>query len=188
MRTNRTKPLTFRPAESVAPSLRWAIMPHVDGRAITHARAKMALIRAALTGAGAVVAVFRIDQIDTRHRRYCCTLWRADGMGGYRIDPSDGAIGDAVVSQICGALSDMARDLSARWPASARPPAIGMVTDGHRIVFNAAHPAATGADWLLDHVCGASPATILVDDGGEGHLDILCPRAIRGPNDIGEKR
>ena len=45
-------------------------------------------------------------------------------------------------------------DLLQRWPVNARPPALGIVTDGSGVAFSSDHPSPMHADWLAMHMGG----------------------------------
>lgn len=53
-------------------------------------------------------------------------------------------------------------ELLPRWPANTRPPAIGIVTDGHGVAFSPDHPSPKGIGWLGWHIGGASATTTLL--------------------------
>lgn len=52
--------------------------------------------------------------------------------------------------------------LAGRWPPEARPPSLGIVTDGVGIAFSPCHPSPCVAGWLQRHGAGeARPLAIL---------------------------
>ena len=149
----------------------WSRMPGVDATATAHAIRGLPLVRGLLAGAGADIACFHFE-FARRHNGYRCTLWRPDGSG-YQVASSAREITRAVLSEVCGALAPLARDLAARWPAMARPRVIGMATDGHCIVFNAGHPSCEGVEWLDQHILGRSPGVLLAGDPHKGPLGLI---------------
>lgn len=155
-------------------SVIWARMPGLDRVAVSHAVQKLSLVRSFLAGARSEIACFHIET-KRRRRQYSCTLWRGTLSDGYEIVDGSAEMTHGMLSEICGALAPLARDLAARWPDRARPSTIGIATDGHRIVFNAEHPSCTGDAWLAAHLSGRSPGTLIADDGKGGVLTRICP-------------
>lgn len=152
----------------------WTTMPGLDQGAVGHVVQKLPLIRAMLAGARAEIACFHIEA-KGRRRNYRCTLWRHSAAGGYDIKDGTSDMTSAMLSEICGSIMPLARDLVARWPEQARPPVIGIATDGHRIVFNAEHPSCAGEAWMSQHLSGRAPGAILSDDGRTGAIARICP-------------
>jgi len=69
-------------------------------------------------------------------------------------------------------------DLIRRWPANARPPAVGIFTDGSGVAFSSDHPSPLSSDWLAQHQAGRCPTTTLLPfcpDGGWAR--IISPAA-----------
>ena len=147
-------------------------MPGIDSSASAHAMRGMPLVRALLIGAGAELACFHFE-LARRHNGYRCTMWRASG-GGYDLSPSGRNVTRGVLSEVCGSLAPLARNLSARWPEQARPRIIGVATDGHAILFNADQPSGEGVDWLEQHIRGRSPGVLLAGDVGTGAFARMC--------------
>lgn len=156
------------------PSSAWTAMKGIDPSAVAHAVHRLPLIQAVLAGLRADIACFHIG-LRSRRRDYSCTVWCGDAERGYEIRDAGRDITHATLSEICGALAPLARDLSARWPERARPSRIGIASDGHRIVFNAEHPSCAGSDWLSGHMAGRTPLTLIADDGQSGALERICP-------------
>ena len=155
----------------------WTTLPGLDRAAVTHALQRLPLIRAVLAGCHAQMACFHID-VGGRRRRYACSMWRGDLNQGFTIGDATAEMTHATLSEICGALAPLARDLAARWPERARPGVIGIGTDGHRIIFNADHPSCRDEAWLDEHIAGRSPGAIIADDGTPGILETISP--VRG--------
>jgi hypothetical protein len=57
-------------------------------------------------------------------------------------------------------------NLAQRWPSYAVPPAIGIVTDGSRVVFSPEHPSPLSHDWLALHQSGLCIVTTLLPPSG----------------------
>ena len=152
----------------------WTTLPGVDRAAVSHVLQRLPLIRAVMGGARAQIACFHVETRG-RRRRYACTMWKGDGRQGFLIEDATASMTHATLSEICGALAPLVSDLSARWPERARPAVIGVATDGHRVVFNADHPACRDSSWLEEHIAGRSPGAIVADDGVPGMLETLSP-------------
>ncbi len=156
----------------------WSEMSGLDRSAVTHALQRLPLVRAVLAGSHAQIACFHID-LRARRRQYACTMWRGNADTGFVIEDGTSALTHGTLSEICGALAPLARHLASRWPERARPGVIGVATDGHRVIFNAGHPACRDHGWLEEHIAGRSPGTIVADDGKPGLLEKLSPRKER---------
>jgi len=167
-----TKGEPYRPSTSEGAT--WSTMAGIDRSAVTHAVQRLPLVRALLSGSRAQLACFHIDTRG-RRRKYSCTLWKGDLENGFEIEDGTGEMTHSVLSEICGALAPLARDLAARWPDRARPARIGVATDGHRVIFNAGHPSCAGPEWMSQHLSGHAPLTLIADDGTDGLLETICP-------------
>lgn len=154
----------------------WSRLPGLDRVAVAHAVHRLPLIRAVMAGKDARIACFHID-VRGRRKQYGCTLWRGDLSIGFEMIDGAREMTHAMLSEICGSLAPLAKDLAARWPERARPGVIGIGTDGHRIVFNAEHPSCNGEAWLDEHIAGRSPGAIVADDGTPSLLEIISPMA-----------
>ena len=167
---------TARYVPTVGRAATWSMLPGLERSAVTHAIQKLPLIRAVLAGSRSQIVCFHMD-VRGRRKKYGCTLWRGDVSGGFDIVDGGQEITHATLSEICGSLAPLARDLAARWPERARPGIIGIGTDGHRLVFNAEHPSCGGSSWLEEHIAGRSPGSIVADDGTPALLETISPRS-----------
>jgi len=149
----------------------WGVMRGLTRKSTRRAESGLGLMRAMMTGSKTTLACFHIEM--TKPHGYSCTLWRRAPDGSYRLRDGADAMTGRTLEEICGWLAGLARDIAAQWPERARPATIGLATDGHWIVFNAAHPSCRGTDWIDQHLSGRSPATIVAKDDGLGFLSSL---------------
>lgn len=149
----------------------WGTMRGLARKSTRRAESGLGLMRAMMTGSRTTLACFHIEM--TKPHRYSCTLWRRTPGGSYELRSGEDAMTERTLEEICGWLAGLARDIAAQWPDRARPTTIGLATDGHWIVFNAAHPSCRGTDWIDQHLSGRSPATIVAKDDGMGFLSSL---------------
>ena len=162
--------MTYRPPRDASPP--WGQMPGIDGRTVANAQSRLPLVRAALLGSKSVIMCVHIEMTQKR-QAYKSSLWRTVDAG-YQIIDGGTHLTPETLAEICGSFGPLARNLYARWPDRARPKAIGLATDGHRVVFNATHPACVGSQWLDDHLTGKAPGVSIVSDGTPGEIDFIC--------------
>lgn len=74
----------------------------------------------------------------------------------------EGGRDDPVLTALERSGRRLIADLLPRWPANTRPPAIGIVTDGHGVAFSPDHPSPIGTGWLGWHLGGACATTTLL--------------------------
>lgn len=164
------KPQTYTMRRSVD-AHEWTAMRGLTKASINRAIAGLGLMRAMMTGSKSTLACFHIEL--GKPHQYSCTLWRREADGSYQLSDGSQSMTERTLEEICGWLGGLARDIAAQWPVRARPSTIGLATDGHWIVFNAAHPSCHGTDWIDQHLSGRSPATIVVRDKELGFLSSL---------------
>lgn len=152
----------------------WNVMPDVKRTLVTHVLAKLPLVRAVLAGSHAEIVCFHVS-MERRRNRYDATFWRGDSVSGYALEDGASLMTHSTLSEICGAMVPLVRDLSFRWPEKARPLVLGLATDGDRVLFSAEHPSCKGTAWMRQHLLGRSPASIICDEGHKGVLSKICP-------------
>ena len=84
------------------------------------------------------------------------------------------------VTPLTAVAAPALRDVSLRWPAYARPPIIGFVTDGTGLAISAEHPAALSSRWLLDQMNGSSKASIILPFRENGVWALIAPAVATG--------
>lgn len=62
-------------------------------------------------------------------------------------------------------MLDVCMQLRHRWPMNARPPVIGVVTDGTGLAISSGHPSGLSPEWLTEHLDGQSLATAIIPFG-----------------------
>lgn len=87
-------------------------------------------------------------------RRPVSAPWSPLPVGGAADDPGLAALQAAGRLLLVGLLP--------RWPANARPPSVGIVTDGHGVAFSPDHPSPARTGWLGWHLGGACATTTLL--------------------------
>lgn len=146
-------------------------MRRVSRASSRRAVSAISLARTMMASSRSTLACFHITT--TRPHRYSATLWTRQPDGAFAMNPGTTAMTQATLDEICGWLAGVAREIATQWPERARPATIGMATDGHWMVFNAAHPSCEGSAWLDEHLSGRSPAAIVARDDGMGFLSSL---------------
>lgn len=71
-------------------------------------------------------------------------------------------------------LLDVFVDLSRRWPQTARPPVVGIISDGTGIIFHGKFPCGKNPEWLPAHKSGRHLASKVLDFDEDGYLAALC--------------
>ena len=99
----------------------------------------------------------RIDLACWDGRTTVSAPWTPLPIGGGLDDPALAAL---AALERSGRL--LLAGLLPRWPANARPPSIGVVTDGHGVAFSPDHPSPGSAGWLGWHLGGACAVTTLL--------------------------
>ncbi|RZT53412.1 hypothetical protein EV283_2667 [Sphingomonas sp. BK036] len=96
----------------------------------------------------------RIDLACWDGRTPVSAPWCSLAIGGGNCDPALAALEQSGKVLLAGLLP--------RWPANARPPSIGIVTDGHGVAFSPDHPSPGSAGWLGWQLGGACAVTTLL--------------------------
>lgn len=67
-------------------------------------------------------------------------------------------------------MQDVCMQLRHRWPMNARPPVVGVVTDGKGLAISSGHPSGLSPEWLTEHFTGQSLVTAIVPFGPDGPM------------------
>lgn len=74
-------------------------------------------------------------------------------------------------------MLDVCMQLRHRWPMNARPPVIGVVTDGTGLAISSGHPSGLSPEWLTEHLDGQSLATAIIPFGRDGPTALTVEQA-----------
>lgn len=75
-------------------------------------------------------------------------------------------------------MLDVCMQLRHRWPMNARPPVIGVVTDGLGLAISSGHPSGLSPEWMTEHLNGQSLATAIIPFGLDGSMARSAQQAV----------
>lgn len=117
-----------------------------------------------------------------RHRSPLLTLCQARGDAAQmvrlfawtdRLEPGEEIVAEgdpakAAQAAIRSAGARALRQVALRWPPYARPPVIGLVTDGTGLAISGEHPCGLSSQWLIDQLERGAPASVIIpfDENG----------------------
>ncbi|MFZ3481734.1 hypothetical protein [Sphingomonas sp. 3-13AW] len=158
-----------------APSV-WKRLPEMRTAGVRSASRAMVPLAAAIDATDALFLSVVLSNPGDRRRTISLHSWtQQDGvLTCLPYEPGKPERGQAVSRMITHHLLDMFADIVRRWPRTAIPRQIGIITDGHGICFHPAYPDGIDPRWLHAHLSGRDPACEILPVSPEGYLGVIC--------------
>lgn len=162
-------------AHGTVPSA-WKTLPDMRAAGIRSATRAMVPLAAAIDASDALFLSVVLSNPGDRRRTVSLHAWTVvDGvLACTPYEPRSPEKAQAISRLVSHHLLDMFADIVRRWPRTALPRQIGIVTDGHGISFHPAYPDGTDPRWLREHLSGRDPACQIIPFSQEGYLGIVC--------------
>ncbi len=154
----------------------WKTLPDMRAAGVKSAARAMVPLAAAIDYSDALFLSVVLSNPGDRRRNVTLHSWTLrDGVltcSPYEPNSPDKA--QAISKMISHHLLDMFADIVRRWPKTALPRQIGIMTDGHGICFHPAYPDGTDPRWLQEHLSGRDPACEIIPVSPDGYLGVIC--------------
>jgi len=154
----------------------WKTLPDMRPAGVKSATRAMVPLAAAIDASDALFLSVVLSNPAERQRTVSLHAWTlVDGvLTCSPYEPGSPGKALAISKLISHHLLDMFADIVRRWPRTALPRQIGVVTDGHGISFHPAHPDGTDPRWLQEHLSGRDPACQIIPFSEESYLGVIC--------------
>ena len=165
-------------ATTSAPST-WKTLPDMRVAGVKAAKRAMVPLAAAIDVSDAMFLSVVLSAPSDRRRSFSLHSWKMiDGvLTCAPYEPLSPEKAQAILRITSHHLLDMFADLVRRWPKTALPKQIGIITDGHGICFHPAYPDGINSQWLEEHLTGRDPACEIIPFSPESYLGIICTGA-----------
>lgn len=165
-------------ANGTVPSV-WKTLPDMRPAGVKSATRAMVPLAAAIDASDALFLSVVLSNPADRQRTVSLHAWtQKDGvLTCSPYEPGSPEKGRAVSKLVTHHLLDMFADIVRRWPRTALPRHIGVVTDGYGISFHPAYPDGTDPRWLQEHLSGRDPACQIIPFSPDGYLGVICAGA-----------
>jgi hypothetical protein len=162
-------------ATGAAPSA-WKTLPDMREPGVRAATRALVPLTAAIDASDALFLSVVLSNPGDRRRTMSLHSWtQRDGvLACAPYEPQFPDKGRAVARMVGHHLLDMFADIVRRWPRTALPRQIGIITDGRGICFHPAYPDGTDPRWLQEHLSGRDPACELLPFTPGGYLGVIC--------------
>jgi hypothetical protein len=94
--------------------------------------------------------------------RVSIMAWTRDCVPVELMPAAPGNPSNRLLSAFTGAGRRVLSDLVGRWPDNARPPFVGVFTDGSGVGFSLDHPSPMAPDWIAFHLANHRPTLTLL--------------------------
>lgn len=154
----------------------WKTLPDMRAAGIRSAARALVPLAAAIDDSDALFLSVVLSSPGDRRRAVTIYSWtQRDGvLACAPYEPANPDKRQAVTRMVTHHLLDMFADLVRRWPRTALPRQIGIVTDGHGICFHSAYPDGIDPRWLQEHLSGRDPACEIIPVSPDGYLGVIC--------------
>jgi hypothetical protein len=154
----------------------WKTLPDMRPAGVRAASRALVPLTAAIDASDALFLSVVLSNPGDRRRTLSIYAWthHAGELVCAPYEPRSPERGEAVAKMISHHLLDMFADIVRRWPRTALPRQIGIVTDGRGICFHPAYPDGMNPRWLQEHLSGRDPACEILPFSPDGYLGVIC--------------